>query len=314
MDFTALVDVAVGLAVVYLGASLFATVINEYLASLRNWRGEQLAEDLQQLIGDEGVRTELANIPAFRGLFHSSAAKNRPPSYVDAEQLAVQILRLVSKHLSEVGIDKQSGPLPAGDADKASAIFIRQQQALWLASEKHEGVYLVRLSSWIEKSLTSMGETYKRKLQTSSLFVGLLLAVLFNLNTIAIVDHLWHDKESRSALALIGVDAASALTPQQITRCTRATADTVMKDSASAGQDSTAVGECAVVRSVMQLVAARSEEATRLPIGWARLSFSISTLPGWFLTALAISLGATFWFDILKRLVNVRHGMKKPEG
>jgi len=30
-------------------------------------------------------------------------------------------------------------------------------------------------------------------------------------------------------------------------------------------------------------------------------------------TALAISLGAPFWFNLLNRLVNIRHGMRRPE-
>ena len=34
---------------------------------------------------------------------------------------------------------------------------------------------------------------------------------------------------------------------------------------------------------------------------------------GWLLTALAISIGAPFWFDLLNRLVNVRHGVRRPE-
>ena len=33
----------------------------------------------------------------------------------------------------------------------------------------------------------------------------------------------------------------------------------------------------------------------------------------WVLTAFAVSLGASFWFDLLTKLVNVRHGMRKPE-
>jgi hypothetical protein len=32
----------------------------------------------------------------------------------------------------------------------------------------------------------------------------------------------------------------------------------------------------------------------------------------WLLTGLAVSLGAPFWFDFLTKLVNVRHGMRKP--
>ena len=37
-----------------------------------------------------------------------------------------------------------------------------------------------------------------------------------------------------------------------------------------------------------------------------------SKLLGYILTALAISLGAPFWFDLLKKLVNIRSAGNKP--
>jgi hypothetical protein len=45
----------------------------------------------------------------------------------------------------------------------------------------------------------------------------------------------------------------------------------------------------------------------------------IISLPGWFISALAISLGAPFWFDILNQLMVVRSTVKpyeksQPEG
>lgn len=37
------------------------------------------------------------------------------------------------------------------------------------------------------------------------------------------------------------------------------------------------------------------------------------TIAGWFITALAISLGAPFWFDLLSKLVNIRSAGKNPQ-
>lgn len=41
--------------------------------------------------------------------------------------------------------------------------------------------------------------------------------------------------------------------------------------------------------------------------------FSLSSIPGWLLTALALSLGAPFWFDLLNKLIKLRATGKKPE-
>ena len=59
MDFTAWVDVAIGLSVVYLGASLFVTIVNEYLGQLLNLRGRKLATAFKELIGNDAIKEKL---------------------------------------------------------------------------------------------------------------------------------------------------------------------------------------------------------------------------------------------------------------
>ncbi|RPH79952.1 MAG: hypothetical protein EHM80_06530 [Nitrospiraceae bacterium] len=65
-------------------------------------------------------------------------------------------------------------------------------------------------------------------------------------------------------------------------------------------------------------------EKLGLPIGWSRESKDPKALPsdvgGWalkiiglLLTAIAVSLGAPFWFDVLNKLINIRSAGKQPE-
>lgn len=55
MDLTIWVDVALGITIVYLGTSLFVTIINEYIAQLFNLRGRNLFHALGQLIQDKNL-------------------------------------------------------------------------------------------------------------------------------------------------------------------------------------------------------------------------------------------------------------------
>ena len=61
------------------------------------------------------------------------------------------------------------------------------------------------------------------------------------------------------------------------------------------------------------------EELRRLPIGWkapldnAEREGWISKLVGWIITALAVSLGAPFWFDMLNKLNSLRSTGIKPK-
>jgi hypothetical protein len=58
-----------------------------------------------------------------------------------------------------------------------------------------------------------------------------------------------------------------------------------------------------------------------VPIGWSESQWQylrdpghlVSAFLGWFLTGLAASLGAPFWFDTLQRFVNVRSNGRSPD-
>ena len=61
-----------------------------------------------------------------------------------------------------------------------------------------------------------------------------------------------------------------------------------------------------------------------IPLGWSSDSFDffqepkwilvlLSKLAGWTITALAIFLGAPFWFDLLSKIVNLRGSGGKPK-
>ena len=54
--------------------------------------------------------------------------------------------------------------------------------------------------------------------------------------------------------------------------------------------------------------------ALNLPIGWAAANshINVATIAGWALTAIALSLGAPFWFDALGKVARLRTTGAKP--
>ncbi len=59
--------------------------------------------------------------------------------------------------------------------------------------------------------------------------------------------------------------------------------------------------------------AAPTDTFTQSKGDWATFFwYSFCALPGWIMTALAVSLGAPFWFDLLQSFVNIRNAGAKP--
>lgn len=309
MDFTAFVDVAIGLTVVFLGASLCVTVLNEFVAQLFKLRAQQLTHDLQQLIACPTTRQRLADNPALAPLFAplkwyapKQLFSAGSPGYVDPQVLAQQLLG---------GIDtayRAAGGLAESIEQMPDSALKRNLQALARTASQDSKALVADVGAWFDKSLTMMGEGYKKKAQLISLAIGLAVAVGFNIDTVAITKHLYQDKASREALATMGTELAQNLDADTVKNCSEAK---TLVDEA----------RCEKLNLLVDGIRLRNDTLGQVPLGWSKGEFGIAELwsgqpsrwAGWIFTALAVSLGASFWFDLLNRFVNIRHGMRRPE-
>jgi hypothetical protein len=334
MDLTNLVDVAIGLALVYLGASLFVTIINEYIGQLLQLRGRQLAQDLKTLIDDSRIQQKLKASPAFQPFFEQSKKwwqvfKTSVPlrSYVDPNVLARMIVggletgqQTTDEAKTEAKPIGKTGMGITEALEKLPNSNVKEQLLALSKTVKGDVDRLVHeVSQWADRSLTMLGETYKRNIQILSFGLGILIAIAFNLDTITVSAQLYRDKDARAATSAAALELVRAMPQDSLRACLNRPAD----------KRATLVG-CEGLFSLKEGVRQREAAFGKLPIGWPNRSgqgiwqatvggASLHDVParlllvlGWILTGLAISLGASFWFDALNKLVNVRHGMKPP--
>ncbi|MDH5346271.1 MAG: hypothetical protein OEW13_00065 [Nitrospira sp.] len=311
-NLTAWVDVAIGLTLVYLGASLFVTVLNEYIAQTLNLRGKQLHDSLKKLISDQSVKTILMQSPALRPFFDTN--RNNAPSYLDPNILA----QLLVGGLADPSVTGKTIEQVSGAIEKLPDSNLKTQlQALVRTAGSTADTLVTAVSDWINRSLTMLGEGYKRNLQKISFGIGLMVAVVFNLDTVTLTEHLYRDKGARDAMVAIGLQLAEKTSKEAFEKCMALTAQKRKEDAS-----------CVPLMGLVDIVQGRNELLGRLPIGWPPPEFRTqgasspglsdtwlwtTRAVGWLLTALALSLGAPFWFDLLNKLVNMRHGMRKPE-
>jgi hypothetical protein len=147
------------------------------------------------------------------------------------------------------------------------------------------------IEKWFDAGMDRVSGWYKRWTQLWQFGLGLLLAILLNIDMIAIGTKLWTDVPYRDAVvaeaaayaARAPVDGDAALDPTK---------------------------QIEDVRTLLDKAA--------LPIGWQHGFFTSGSLegtmiPGWLLTAIGASFGAPFWFDLLNKFVRLRAGGPKPK-
>ncbi|MGB3491240.1 MAG: hypothetical protein WBA57_00825 [Elainellaceae cyanobacterium] len=160
------------------------------------------------------------------------------------------------------------------------------------------------VGTWFDRAMDRASGVYSRNAKGVALLIGLLIAVSTNTDTFYVVQRLSKDSILRSTLtqATEQVQIAGSSTPSS-------NEPAELGDRASTSQQLKAIRD-AVDENLDDLP---------LPIGWNPIilqeqqaqasTWSVPLLRrplGWLITAIAISMGASFWYGLLSKIVDVR--------
>lgn len=307
-----ILQIAIGLSFVYLLLSLICSSLSEGLETLFKNRSRDLERGLRELLGDEdgsNLVHRIYNHPLINGLFRdkyktsllrrSLFSRERKywgrslPSYIPSSHFALALLDVIlpADATGAGGVSgalgRQQTPNPTFQIDQlraAAAAFPNAQVSralLVLIDSSAKDITRVResLEQWFDSAMDRVSGWYKRRTQILIFVIAIGSAAFLNLDTIRIANRLATDSAVRSSLA--------------------ATAETYARQKNVQLPD--------LERSVTGL-------PLGIPIGWDAVP---STSYGWFLkivgllaSALAATLGAPFWFDLLNRFIVMRSSIK----
>jgi hypothetical protein len=290
-----MLDIAIGMILIYLLLSLICSAINELIErSLKN-RATDLEQGIRELLDDKdgtGLVTDLYQHGMINGLFKGdykpdAADKSNLPSYIPSRNFALAILGIVAPDSPGGSFRDSVGKIKNAKVKNALTAMLR-------VTGEDADKLRDSIESWFNSTMDRVSGWYKRRSQLIVFCLGFAAAAIINVNSVSIANDLWIHKAERDAI----VSAASGYLGAHTS-----------KDSQS-GQDS------ALKANVEGI------ESYGLPIGWnvklpsendQWLLFIARCLFGWFITACAVSLGAPFWFDMLNKFIVVRSTIKPHE-
>lgn len=289
MGLSAVLDTAIGLTFVFFMLSLVCAAINELIASAFNWRAKNLALALQNYFQDEQSVRGFYDEPRIKVL--RRPGKGRLPSYIPAGVFAEAALDFL--FVPPAG---QEGRPIQVTRDMVNNIQYRPAKDLLLSALRHGEEDVTVIRARLEQSFNELMERasgwYKRRVQACLLLVGLVVTAGLNADALAITQHLATNETVRAAVV---AQAGQAL------RDAPTEADTAPPDPFSSAARH--------VDAIQEL---------KLPLGWGRANHPVGW--GWLfkaagiaLTAIAVTLGAPFWFDLLGKLSQLR-GVGQREG
>ena len=316
-----ILDVVIGLLFVYLLLSMACSALTELIASRLDLRAKVLETGIRNLLSDPsatGLAKTLYNHPLIRTL----ALPGRKPSYIPSSSFALALMSILTAGGTD-GESQQPGSavVSSGQLDSQVAGLLR-----FLTEQAGNDVGKVQqsLQDWYNNAMERVSGWYKRKVQVIIFFLGAVVTVATNTDTLQVTDALSRSSNLRASV----VTAAQTYVRQQ----PRAREEMTPAPEQSAGEPDTR-GVAPLVPAVADARSGeeRMQESLRavqnlgLPIGWKDSPQLAEGDPhkwpggftsyrawghqlrmhwlGWLLTAVAISQGAPFWFDLLNKAV-----------
>ncbi len=289
----AMLQVVIGLVFVMLLFSLLASTILEFIAGFLSLRGKRLITAIQSMVGSQ-MSQEFVHHPFFRQLAIGSRERARVgkteealPSYINAgtfSSILLDLLEIDTTEQLEERIDMmEEGPL------KKLVLFLYRQAGgdVLVFKQKVEG--------WFNEVMDRASGTYKRSSQRWLFCIGLTIAVIFNADALMI----YHNLSMSSTLREVVTEAAGSYVDNN------PAPQAPNLDSANVDVAREQIGKL-INENIASLESPLGLGWTDTDVQHMDVMWWLHRIIGWLTTALSISLGATFWFDILKKLVNVR--------
>lgn len=317
-------DVALGLSFIFFLFSVLVSTLSEMILSWSNARGKMLWKALSHMLPqdthgrDATPMSDLVQHPLISSLYrHTSAdegAEKHFPSYLSSNQFSQVLMDVLeTKGTAAASTDPQNKPetrweqvrtgisqLGAATGGPLQALS-RDAERNLLPGQEPSSVFQFLVGQWFDAMMDRSTGWYKRLTQLWNFGLGIALAIACNLNVIAITRALSTNDELRTAFvqkAEASVQAQSQLAAKmgaEQSKGARAVFDEAVKEISDAG----------------------------FPVGWNSatakawrehpISSFFESLLGWFMAGAAAALGAQFWFDLMKKIINMRGTGAKPD-
>ena len=333
---SAIIDFALSICFIFFLMSIVASTIMEAFNAVIHGRNNSLKKQILAFVGPK-LYVAIRDNPAIRGLaprpgpvakmkgyvHHKKGSgtlvHDQMPTYIPSDVFALTLLAAIQQQ----AVDANTPPsdvssLRTTAATYASTVTDGNSNGAKNVSELINTLSLQAptmpalldaIAKWFDGAMSRLSGQYKRGTQMWLFVVGFGIAVVWNANALRMADQLWNSTSARvvaqsAATAVAGIrpDATKGVPPSQ-------------KEANDAATK-----------------AMRAAANLSLPIGWdhkqdvkdpyfTALPNSIEefedrgmvSVLGWIVTALMISLGAPFWFDLLNKVSDLRVVGSKPQ-
>jgi hypothetical protein len=298
-------EVSIGLVFMFLLLSLICSSINEMIEALVKNRADKLKSAITNLLnGPASSSGSAPTQPLSQLLFQQPLiaalhVDGQLPAYIPSRTFARALFNLMAPDGAPGGLQSLRNTIQALPSTSPLSPISRGILPLIDDAQGDVNKLLGNIEDWYNHTMERVSGLYKRRAMWISFGVGLALAGIMNANTFRVAQGLWASTALRSAV--VG-DVQTYL---------RAVPAPPVQPGNAQGQSAPAAGAGG---QGLQAISDDLKSIGNIPLGWRELPQGfwgwVFAMAGWLTTAIAISLGAPFWFDVLNKFMVFRAAIK----
>jgi hypothetical protein len=310
-----ILGVGIGIATVCLLLSILASHVQEVTAAFTSRRAATLELALQKMLEDPALYTSFASHPLIQNIsFHPPKflllkffSENRArPSYIASPLFSRVLLATLNtrNNLAATDFPSLMGAMPASPLKQ-------RLQTLMAGIEKNPAACNAAIEQWYDGTMERVNGFYKRRTQWVLMLIGLILAIVCNANLFNVTSTLWLSTDARDSVAAL----AQIYGCKSGETCNAPNYEQARHDMEEKLNPLPLGYKHGSVKQYWSGLLNGTDETGKRIVYWDQIGSGLYTLGGWLLTAVAVSLGAPFWFDMLNNFINLRiNGAKPPTG
>jgi hypothetical protein len=313
------VNVLIALIAIYISLALAASFIQEQIAAFLKLRSQTLWTGITQLLSNDADAIEKLRGHPLIAASSDPKATNVPrsmPSYIDARNFTMAFWQTVGT------LSTKTGAVAGAVSDaKAAMSSLTQNVNDWIAEGEQDqlrrsaaalvtaaqGDYeklLNTTDAWFNAQMDRASGWYKRQAQYVLIAIGVVVAFAAGIDSIDL---------GRQLFAAPQLSAATADAVSQVVKANATSSpDVAIQNVSSATANAELLQNLRLSRWYSPAIPSPASSArapASPPVPQDKLPVALF---GMLITAVAIALGAPFWFDLLKGVVNVRMAGIKP--
>ncbi len=289
------IDTAISVLFILVLMSLVASFLNETWVDRFNYRGRFLRRMLDDIFSDPINRdftSLLYRHPLISALYERG---KKLPVYIPTHYFSRALVETMADYADNQKIAFEQNPetleVTPVIQDTPEGLFEKYREAVqglkhsplkvllhsFLMNSKNKSELLKESENWFESYMTQGSYWYKAKMQTRLFIVSFFLVIFTQFDIIITTQQIFNNDILREKIS-----NAAVLFSQE--------------NKSLSSVDA---------QSAKEIIEALNQDI-KLPIGWDTQPFQWRNIFGWILSAVLISFGAPFWFDLLGKIVNVR--------